>query len=768
MIPNKTEEQILNKYFKFFDLEDSNLTNLQNFIKTNEKLGVSLSQMSDLAKIFNYFDKQKKGVINYKEFSNNIFKLKNKLQDPNNILLNRKNFISILNERLCKKGGNFPLTYFIKALQIIDYNNSMKMSIDDFIKVLNESHLDLNSNEIQYLFQEYEFFMNGVVNYKKILEGLYEKFYNKNREIFAENFYNNLTNDNQITISLNDIRNLYRNSSYNNSRKELFDRFLDEYKFITKASIDKPMTLNDIKKFIKIYGYGIESDNELKALLFGLDFQRNFEDYENGIDNQLKNNEKYFHRTNKYYINNKDNNQNKKKIENIIDKIKKYFIKYGRKSFFNFIKHFQYFDNNVNSILKFDFVKVLKDFNINIPLIDVEKLYEEFATDEKKLSINYIDFLNEITSNSLNDNREKIIEKAINLILDISDEYQKPVNLNFIKDLYCPKNNYFIRDEILNKNDFDECLELFHYAFKRYNNEKFNSNEFFEFYQFISFLIENDNDFISLLINEWKLNDNINNFPNNNDNIQKQNEIFSKTEKNYDFNKNNYISSENNKLNRKFKNFKNEYTQNYETRKKEIKNNYYNYNKNNTLEKLKQKLKGRGIRGLLYLHKQFILSCPNLNQISFKDFKNILQEQHIILEDFEYNEIYNKYYKNNSFIFPLFIREFKKELNEEKLYYVENAYSILDKFQNEKVPIDYIKKNYDAKNHPEVISGKKNEEEKLLEFIDCFEINFDLLNLDNNNNNIVNFEIFANFYEYVAFVYENNDQFGIILKSTFH
>jgi hypothetical protein len=66
----------------------------------------------------------------------------------------------------------------------------------------------------------------------------------------------------------------------------------------------------------------------------------------------------------------------------------------------------------------------------------------------------------------------------------------------------------------------------------------------------------------------------------------------------------------------------------------------------------------------LYLHKQFILSCPNLNQISFKEFKNILQEQHIMLEDFENNEIYNKYYKINSFIFPLFIREFKKELNE--------------------------------------------------------------------------------------------------------
>ena len=35
---------------------------------------------------------------------------------------------------------------------------------------------------------------------------------------------------------------------------------------------------------------------------------------------------------------------------------------------------------------------------------------------------------------------------------------------------------------------------------------------------------------------------------------------------------------------------------------------------NNILEKLKQKLRIRGIRGLLYLHRQFILSCPNTNK----------------------------------------------------------------------------------------------------------------------------------------------------------
>ena len=49
------------------------------------------------------------------------------------------------------------------------------------------------------------------------------------------------------------------------------------------------------------------------------------------------------------------------------------------------------------------------------------------------------------------------------------------------------------------------------------------------------------------------------------------------------------------------------------------------YNNNNVLEKFKEKLKSRGIRGLLYLHIQFILSCPNTNKITLNDLKNLFQ-----------------------------------------------------------------------------------------------------------------------------------------------
>ena len=347
-----------------------------------------------------------------------------------------------------------------------------------------------------------------------------------------------------------------------------------------------------------------------------------------------------------------------------------------------------------------------------------------------------------------------------------------------MKNIYNPKNNYFIGDQTENKNDYENCLELYHYFFKGYKNDIFAENEFIEFYHFISYLIEKDYDFISLLNNEWSLQSN-----NTNNEIENEKIISNKN----NFVDNNNINQLNNReiiqaFNDKYKNendkTENENLDNLSTKnnprtpyQRIEKNNYENENNeiNNILEKLKQKLRIRGIRGLLYLHRQFLISCENLMKITYNDFKNVLQAQHILFNEKEYQILFNNFSKDNFLLFSNFIREFKKQLNNNKLNYVEDAYSILDNQNNGIVTINQIKMNYDARNHPDVISGKKNDEEKLLEFIDCFQINNDILNYDNNNqSNIIDFEIFANFYEYVAFVYENDNIFGNIIFSTFH
>ena len=82
MIPNKTEEQILIQYFKYYDLEGSGFCNLRNFIKSHERLGVVLSKIKDIEEIFNEFDVNKTGIINYKTFAHNIFTPEHKEQTP--------------------------------------------------------------------------------------------------------------------------------------------------------------------------------------------------------------------------------------------------------------------------------------------------------------------------------------------------------------------------------------------------------------------------------------------------------------------------------------------------------------------------------------------------------------------------------------------------------------------------------------------------------------------------------------------------------------
>jgi hypothetical protein len=81
MQPNITEEQCLVKFFKFFDLHNSGklkylykgLCGPREWIKTLEKLGVVLAKASDIQSLFNYYDREDEGFINYKQFAHNIY-----------------------------------------------------------------------------------------------------------------------------------------------------------------------------------------------------------------------------------------------------------------------------------------------------------------------------------------------------------------------------------------------------------------------------------------------------------------------------------------------------------------------------------------------------------------------------------------------------------------------------------------------------------------------------------------------------------------------
>ena len=64
------------------------------------------------------------------------------------------------------------------------------------------------------------------------------------------------------------------------------------------------------------------------------------------------------------------------------------------------------------------------------------------------------------------------------------------------------------------------------------------------------------------------------------------------------------------------------------------------------------------------------------------------------------------------------------EMNEYRRGLTKKAYAILDKDGSGIVNIEDIRSVYNARQHPDVIEGKKTEDEILSEFLDTFEAQY--------------------------------------------
>ena len=755
MIPNKTDSQILYQQFKYFDLDSTGFCTLQNFIRVQNRIGVVLPKIKDLERIFEYFSDPETSLLNYKNFCNIIFNLDEYSQNPNeseNII--ERDFISILINKLLEANGAMTLLELLKNLQIIDFEGNKRLNSDEFITALKRTGIKLENSEIQTLFLGQDYFLNGVVKYQVLLDILINKFWDEKKNSLSEELFFILTNDGRKLISLNDMKNIFDKIVENSPDKKFLMNFIDKYKIINKNRISQNLILSDLIRFLKFYGFGQDSYSYLENLINVLNPER---------DNALipikleRKNENNYKKINEYKKPKDIRKGSSRLINDIFESFREKLFNYSRKSFFNFIKHFKYYDNNSDFMSKYNFSKVLKDFNINLEQNDLEKIFDTYGTINNEKTMNYKNFINDLISEFTNEEREKIIRYIYSTIEERGNKFNRDIDLSFLKEVYNAKKNYFKKEESDNRLEFEDCLELYNYIYKGNKNELFSLEYFLEFYKCISFLIQSDEDFNKLISNEWRV-------PLEYLETELQEEKYNYTNEN-NANQNDQIDYE------------------YEKKPKlteKLKNNNYvstQKNQNQSLLLLNDSLKSRGLRGILYLHLEFINSCQNLSKITFNDFLNVFEIQHINLPSQDIKNIFNTFISKNNknyLDFSAFIRNYKQELNENKLSCVEQAFSNIDINESDKVPLNLIKKLFKADKHPDVLNGLKKEEEIILEFLDCFNINYEILSLDSKINNdinsqrIIDFEIFANFYEYVSFIYPNDKEFENIVNSSWN
>ena len=735
-IPNKKYETILYDQFRHFDLDSSGICSLQNFIKVNQRLGVVLKDPKDFEKIFLFFSKPGTSLLFYKEFVKDIFcftSTRDRKYKCRKCSSDNFTFIEALTRKIMSNKGIFTLIELVKNIKMIDYESMRFITLNDFINALKKSEINLNEEEKGKIFIEYDYYSNGVIKYEILINLILEQFWDEHKNNLTEKIYYLISNNGKKFISLNYIQELFQRIMDDNYSKRKLIKLIDEYKLINNNSSISPISLKDFKKFFKYYSFGNPDENILIDIISKL--QPGFFNSNNN-DGNIYQFKKYFNESNspniKYrhkYSRSMDklNNINMGKI---IKRLRKIFIEYGRKSFFNFIKQFRYYENNERQIDRNNFRIVFNSYNINLSIEEIDIIFNKFSIDNMKNLIFYEDFLKYMAVNSSNYYRQEIIKYVYETIIERSSSLNKDLDLSFLKELYNPKNNFFIKDETDNILEFIDCLEIFHYLYKSFKSNKLHKKEFIDFYRFISFLIYSDNDFISLILNEWRI-------PQN-----KFNDFLSNL--NIIDNNNNNSTDTNNNL------------------------------KNYFLLELKNILINKGVKGLINLHHKFMSYSPNISKITIYDFINILQLEHINFDKNNYNEIFNYFSskENGTYLdYDRFIRFFKKELNDKKLNIVEKIFLSLkyDTGDNKEIPLNEIKKKYNASRHPEVITGKKTEDEKLIEFRESFDINYDINNSEQTNNKLgkfVDFDTFANFYEYVSFIYNDDEDFINLLIST--
>ena len=269
MIPNKTEEQILYQQFKFYDLESSGFCNLQNFIKANDRLGVVLPNIENFEIIFNYFVDKESSLLNYRKFIKEIFNYKS--QKEQNAKINRKknnkDFIFILTKKILENGGVFPLVQLVKNLQMEDFENNKWLNFDNFLKVLHKSKIFLTSGEMNGIYDEYDFFQNGIVKYDILINIILNQFWDNDKLGLCEQIFYLLTGNGKKSSNLNSIKKLFEQILENNSDKKYFIEFINEYQYIDKNNINQNMNLKDLVKFLQYYNFGRLSNEYLEEIL---------------------------------------------------------------------------------------------------------------------------------------------------------------------------------------------------------------------------------------------------------------------------------------------------------------------------------------------------------------------------------------------------------------------------------------------------------------------------------------------------------------------
>jgi Ca2+-binding EF-hand superfamily protein len=176
------------------------------------------------------------------------------------------------------------------------------------------------------------------------------------------------------------------------------------------------------------------------------------------------------------------------------------------------------------------------------------------------------------------------------------------------------------------------------------------------------------------------------------------------------------------------------------------------------VERLRTKLASRGARGIIGLGKQFrIMDDNNSRNLDIYEFGKAMKDYMLGFNDGELKILFNYFDvdRSGAVDYDEFIRSLRGPMNPARKKFVAQAYNKLDKDKSGFIDINDIKGVYNATKHPDVLQGKKTEEQILMEFLETFETHHSLRN-NSAPDHIVTKEEFEEYYNNISASIDND------------
>ena len=188
------------------------------------------------------------------------------------------------------------------------------------------------------------------------------------------------------------------------------------------------------------------------------------------------------------------------------------------------------------------------------------------------------------------------------------------------------------------------------------------------------------------------------------------------------------------------------------------------------LQRLRDKLKTRGARGIIGLAKQFRIMDDNHSLSLDKfEFAKAMSDYMLGFSEGETQIIFAHmdYDRSGLIEYDEFLRMIRGPMNANRKNIVLKAFAKMDKDGSGMIDIDDIRGVYTADKHPDVIQGKKTEQQVLSEFLETFETAHSMRN-ESTPDHVVSKDEWCEYYNNVSASIDRDDYFALMMNNAWN